>query len=208
MRSQRKQALTVTLTQAAQLKFPKELLAMWCTPETSLDHLAMPVLDLDTGNTMEYRQLRRHPKYKHILETSYCNELGRICQGIGIGDNGPKKQRVAGTETFKVIRYEDIPQDRRREVCHTKVVCEVRPHKEVPDRKRITIVGNLIIYPGGVGTPTASLELIKLILNGVLSRPGAKFACFDVKYLYLATPMESSEYARINIEYVPQEFIQ
>ena len=88
---------------------------------------------------------------------------------------------MAGTETFKVIKYKDIPQDRRKEVCHTKVVCEVLPHKEDPDRTRITIGGNRIIYPGDVVTPTASLELIKLILNSVLSRPGAKFACFDVK---------------------------
>ena len=95
---------------------------------------------------------------------------------MGTGDSGPKKQRVAGTETFKVVRYEDIHQDHLKEVCHTKVVCEVRPHKEDLDRTRITIGGNLIIYPGDVGTPTVSLELIKLILNGVLSRPGAKFS--------------------------------
>ena len=132
----------------------------------------MPVLDPDTVNTMEYRQMRRHPKYKQIWETSYCNELCRLCQGIGTGDNGPKKQRIAGTETFKVIRYEGTPQDRRKEVCHTKVACEVRPHKEDPDRKKITIGGNHIIYPGDVGTPTASLELIKLILNSALSRWG------------------------------------
>ena len=136
----------------------------------------MPVLDPDTGNTMEYRQLRRHPKYKKLWEKSYYNELGRLCQGIGKGNNGRKKQRVARTETFKVIRYEDIPQDRHKEVCHTKLVCEVSLHKEEPDRTRITIGGNRIIYPVDVGTPTASIELIKLILNSVLSRPGAKMA--------------------------------
>ena len=137
----------------------------------------MPVLDPDTGNTMEYPQLNRHSKYKHICETSYCNELGRLCQGIVREDNGPKKQCVAGTETFKVIRYEDIPQYHRREVCHTKVVCEFFPHKDDPDRTSIQIGGNCIIYPEAVGTtPTASLELVKLILNSVLSRPGAKFA--------------------------------
>ena len=143
--------------------------------------MAMPVLNPDTGQTMEYCQLRQHPKYKQLWENSYCNELGRLCQVIGKVTQGPKKQRIAGTETFKVIRYQDIPQDCYKEVCHTKVVYEVRPHKENPDRTRITISGNRIIYQGGVGTPTMSLELIKLILNSVLSRPKAKFACFDVK---------------------------
>ena len=152
----------------------------------------MPVFNPDTGETLEYRQLRCHPKYRCIWETSYCNELGRLCQGIGRGDNGPKKKCVAGTETLQVIMYEDILGDRRREVCHTKVVCEVRPQKEDPDRTRITIGGKHIIYPGYVGTPTVSLELVKLILNSVLSHPGAKFSCFDVKNFHLATPMERS----------------
>ena len=58
-----------------------------------------------------------------------------------------------------------------------------------------------------MGTPTATLELIKLILNSVLSRPGAKFACFAVKKFYLATPMDRSEYARIKIEDIPEDFI-
>ena len=68
--------------------------------------------------------------------------------------------------------------------------------------------GNHIIYPGDVVTPTVSLELIKLILNSVLFRPGAKFACFDVKNFYLATPMDRSEYAHIKIEDIPEEFIK
>ena len=146
--SQLKQALTVTLSQAAHRKFPQKILPLWCTPDMSPDHMAMPALDTDTVITMEYHQLRRHPKYKQIWETSYCNELGHICPGIGTGDNGPKKQRVAGTETFKFISFEDIPQDFSNEVCHTKVVCEVLPHKEDPDITRITIGGNHIIYPG------------------------------------------------------------
>ena len=74
------------------------------------------------------------------------------------------------------------------EVCHTKLVCEVHTQKEDPYRTRITIGGNHIIYPGDVGTPTASLELVKLILNSVLSRPGENFSCFDVKISTLRPP--------------------
>ena len=126
-----------------------------------------------------------------VQTTFYCNELGQLYQGIGKGTNGPRKQRIPGTEIFKVIRYQDIPQDRRKEVCHTKVVCEVRPQKEDPDITRITIGGNRIIYLGDVGTPTVSLELIKLILNSILSRPGAKFACFDVRFSTSRPPWTS-----------------
>ena len=35
-------------------------------------------------NRCEHRQLRRHPKFKDIWDMSYANELGRLCQGIGI----------------------------------------------------------------------------------------------------------------------------
>ena len=75
-----KQALSVTPSQASQLKLPRELLALWCMTDTSLDHIAMPVLDQDTGDAIEYHQLRRHPNYIYIWETSYCNEIGRLFQ--------------------------------------------------------------------------------------------------------------------------------
>ena len=65
-----------------------------------------------------------------------------------------------------------------------------------------------MLYSWDVGTPTFSLELIKLILNSVLSHPGTKFSCFGVKMFYLATTMDRSEYARIKIEDIPQELIK
>ncbi len=49
------------------------------------------------------------------------------------------------------------------------IVCEVCPDKDDTNRKQITIGGNRICYPGDVGTNTASLELLKLLLNSVLS---------------------------------------
>ncbi len=49
------------------------------------------------------------------------------------------------------------------------VVCEVQPEKDDPNCTQITIGGNRICYPGNVGTNTASLELLKLLLNSVLS---------------------------------------
>ena len=105
----------------------------------------MPVLDADTGESLEYHQLCHNPKHQNIWEESYCNELERIFQGVGTGYQGPKKQRVAGTETCRVIWYEDVPMDRRKEVTYTKAVCKVRPPKHDPNRTRINIGGNRII---------------------------------------------------------------
>ena len=66
-----------------------------------------------------------------------------------------------------------------------KVVCGVRPQKDDPNRTRITIGGNRIIYPGDLATPTASLELLKIIINISLSLHGAEFAWFDVNCFIL-----------------------
>ena len=61
---------------------------------------------------------------------------------------------VEGTDTFYVIKFEDIPKDRLNGVCYTSVVCEVRPGKKDPNRTQITICGTNVCYPGDVGTNT------------------------------------------------------
>ena len=52
---------------------------------------------------------------------------------------------------------------------HSMVVCEVKPQKEYPYRTRITVAGIQICYPGDVGIPTGSLDLVKITINSVLS---------------------------------------
>ena len=71
------------------------------------------------------------------------------------------------------------------------------------NRTRITIGGNRICYPGDTGTKTGSLELVKLVLNSVLSTRDGKFACFDLKNFYLGTPLDRPEYVRIKITNIP-----
>ncbi len=176
-------------------------------PAAFLQHWAMPVFDPESGQMLEYRQLRNHPTLGHIWNESYANELGRLCQGIGSSPTSKNGQRVAGTDTFRVIDYAEIPVERRKEITFTKVVCTVRPQKADPNRTRITIGGNRICYPGDVGTPTGSLDLVKLQLNSVISRPGAKFACFDISNFYLETPLDRPEYVHIKLSDIPQEFI-
>ena len=97
---------------------------------------------------------------------------------------------MEGTNTFKLIKFSDIPQDHRHEICHSTVVCEVKPHKEDPNRTRITVAGSQISYPRDVGTPAGSLVLVKLIINSVLSRRNARFVSFDLKKLLSTNPDE------------------
>ncbi len=119
----------------------------------------------------------------------------------------PNSKRVAGTNTFFRIDYNNIPLHKRKEICPTMIVCEVQPDKDDPNHTQTTIVGNRICYPGNVGTNTASLELLKLLLNSVLSQKGARFSSIDLKNFYLDTAMPKPEYICIKILDIPQEFI-
>ena len=86
-------------------------------------------------------------------------------------------------------------------------MCTFRPDKADPNRTRIKIAGQNIKYPGDVRTKTASLDLVKLLLNSVLSRQGAKFVPFDIRNYYLQTPLDHPEYARIKLSDIPQDFV-
>jgi hypothetical protein len=167
---------------------------------------ALLVLNPSTGKFLKHCQLHRDPRYKATWDT-YANELGRLCQGIGMGPS-PNTKQVVGTNTFFLINYRDIPCHKRKKICHTMVVCEVCLEKDDLDCTRITIGSNRICFPGDVGTNTVSLELVKLLLNSVLSCPGARFSSIDLKNFYLDTPMPDPEYVRIKIADIPAEFIE
>jgi hypothetical protein len=168
---------------------------------------ALSVLDPTTGKFLEHRQLRCNPKFKPVWDTSYANELGRLCQGFGTGASH-KSKRVEGTNIFFLINYNDILAHKCKEICHTLVVCEVRPEKDDPDHTRITIGGSRICYPVDVGMNTASLELVKILLNSALSQKGVRLSTIDLKKIYLDTPMPDPEYVRIKMTDIPDEFIE
>ena len=109
------------------------------------------------------------------------HELVRLCQCVGSGTSGAMKQHVNGKYTFRVKKCENIPHDRWKEIYHNSVVCKVRPNKDNHNCTRITVTVNHVRYPGDVVTQTRYLELLKLTINSTLSRPGARFACFDIK---------------------------
>ena len=109
--------------------------------------------------------------------------------------------------TFKVIRFNHIPFEKWKDVCPTRVVREYCPDKDDPNRMRITIAGGHILVTFDVSNPTGSLELVKLMINSVLSWPNARFSAFDIKSFDLNTPMENLEYIRVKLEDIPQEFI-
>ena len=128
--------------------------------------------------------------------------MGRLCQGVGVGKN-VKGQRVSSTNTFHAILFDDIPQDRRKEITYISFVCEVCQQKENPNRTRITIEGNQICYTGVTGNNTKSLELLNLLITSVLSLKDYKFSSFNVKNFCFGTPIDRPEYVKIKLSDIP-----
>ena len=87
-----------------------------------LTHIANSVLEHETGKQLNYGHLRKHPRLQDTWKTSFSNEMGRLCQGVGTGPNG-KGKRVEGKNTFFEIKFEKIPKDRLNVICYTSVVC-------------------------------------------------------------------------------------
>ena len=88
------------------------------------------------------------------------------------------------------------------------IVCNVHPQKEETNRTRLTMGGDKINIPMDCGTPTASLLTVELLLNSIISTPGAKFLGLDLKDFYLNTPMERPEFLRMKIDTFPEDEIE
>ena len=183
-------ATTFTPRQAASRQFPSEFIMEY----------AGAVLDGATGNLLEYRHLIKDPRYKEIWGVSFGDEIGRLAQGL--------KGRVEGTNTIFFIHKHQVPYDRRKDVTYDRICCNVRPEKADPNRTRLTAGGNLINHPGDCGTPTADLLTVKMLLNSIVSTPGAKFMGIDIKNFYLNTPMARYEYLKMKIEHFPEDVIE
>jgi hypothetical protein len=160
-------------------------------------HLANAVIDPDTGQSREYRDLIRDPATKAIWAKSFANELGRLAQGVG--------GRIKGTNTCFFIPHHVVPKNKT--VTYGRIVVELRPQKEEVERTRLTVGGDLINYPGVVSTETADITTSKVLFNSVVSTPKSEFMVIDIHNFYLNTPMPTFEYMRLHISLIPDEII-
>jgi hypothetical protein len=59
--------------------------------------------------------------------------------------------------------------------------------------------GDRVHYPFNAGTPTANLLTLKLLINSVISTPGARFFMIDIKNFFLCTPMKRYKYMQFKL---------
>ncbi len=88
------------------------------------------------------------------------------------------------------------------------MVVNYSPKKDDPYQTRLTVGGDRINYTGDCGTPTANLLTIKLLLNSVVSTPGARFMTIDIKDFYLNTLMPRYKYMQLKLSDLPSDFFK
>ena len=111
---------------------------------------------------------------------------------------------VKGTNSIFFIDKADIPTDRWKDVTYVHIVVSYRPEKSDPNRTCLTVGGNRVNYPGECETTKTDLLIVKLLLNRIISTPGARFMTLDIKYFYLMTPMEQYKYMRLKLANLPK----
>ena len=94
--------------QAAARQYPLAFMYKW----------AQAVLDEDTGELLEYRQLIKDPKHKDIWTTSFAKEIQRLADT---------------TKTIAFVTKYQIPHWRRNEIMYRQIVCNYWLEKANPN---------------------------------------------------------------------------
>jgi hypothetical protein len=155
-----------------------------------LPEMANAVICPETGKSLKHQEVITKLRYKIKWMRSTANKINRLYN----------------TNTIRFIRRSDIP--RGREVTYGSFVVDIKDHKDEKERNRLTVGGDQIEYPGDKSTRTAGLTTAKILINSVISTPGANFLAIDIKNFYLNTPLGRFEYMVINLASLPQETIE
>jgi hypothetical protein len=154
-----------------------------------MPEMANAVICPDTGKSLKHNESITKLKYRIKWMRSTANEINRLYN----------------TNTIRFIQRSNIPTGRK--VTYGSFVVDTKDHKEEKERTRLTVGGDQIEYPGDKSTRTAGLTTAKILINSVISTPGAKLLVIDIKKLCVNTPLGRFEYMIINLSSLPQETI-
>ncbi len=172
-------------------------------PPVNYKHHAMPMINPMTGELISsYKRLMNNPDTAEVWMTAFGKDFG----GMSQGDN---KTGQKWSDAMFVMSPQDIPNiPKDRVVTYARVVINHCPQKTDPNRIRITAGGNLINYPGKLTTWMADITTLKLHWNSVLSTPGAKYICRDIKNFYLSAHLDRYKYVRIPFTLFPPWIVE
>jgi hypothetical protein len=127
----------------------------------------------------QYHKVKDNPTIGEVWQTGMRKEFERMAQG-------DKKTGTVGTHAIFVMTHDEfdsIPED--IVVTYARIVIDLIPQKEDPNRVRITAGGNLIKTRGYLTTRIPDLTTFKILGNSIFSTEGAKCAGFDISNFYL-----------------------
>jgi hypothetical protein len=181
-----------------ELPFTPFNLCKYGPPPQDLEHYAMPMIHPVTGESISsYKRHMNNPVTADTWMMAFGKDFGKMSRGSNkTGQPGPNAMFV-----MLPSNVPNIPKD--RVITYTQVVVDHCPQKADPNQIRITAGGNLINYPGKLTTQTADITTAKLLWNSVLSMPGAKYMCLDIKNFYLSASLDQFEYMRIPFALFP-----
>jgi hypothetical protein len=84
-------------------------------------------------------------------------------------------------------------------------VHELKPNKEENYHTQLMAGGDRINYPEDVGTPTADIDLVKIL---VISTKNAQCVTLDINDFYLNTPIKRYKYMRLKLADIREEIIE
>jgi hypothetical protein len=171
--------LTETEWSSCQIAFTPTALLPSVTVESPShsEHFASPMVYPITGKTiLSYKKLMHDPATAETWQTAFGKDFG----GMSQGDN---KTGQIGTNAIFVMTHDAIKlvSKKGKKFTYGNPVVNYRPQKDDPHYIRITAGGNLIMYNSSPSIRTADLDTVKLHWNSVISTPGAKYMCLDVK---------------------------
>jgi hypothetical protein len=174
-------------------------------PSACIDykHLVMPMIHPTTGESISsYKGLMNDPATAEVWMTAFEKDF---C-GMSQGDNNTGQKGTNGMFGMLPSDIPNIPKD--KVMTYARVVVNHCPQKEDLNRIQITVGGNLINYPGKLTTQMADITAAKLLWYSVLSTPGAKYVCLNIKNFYLSAPLDRFEYVQIPFTLFPPWIIK
>jgi hypothetical protein len=169
-------------------------------------HYAYAVWDDEENRMLKFRHLLNHKNATtcKTWDIAGSNEYGRLMRGIG--KNRRPEDHIKGMNSMRIINKKQFPK--AQIITYARFVADIRPQNNKPHRMRLTAGGDRLPYDGKKSTETAGLETTKILLNSVISPPGAKFGCFDISNMYLSTKLPSPEYMKVHTSMIPQEVME
>ena len=118
--------------------------------------------------------------------------------------------RLFDTDTVKPIHKDDQPCSRRSDTAYYNP--QVKEKVDAATglktyRIRGTIGGDRINYPGEVSARTADMEVVKILLNSVVSTD-SHWMSIDIVDYYLNTPLPRPEYLRVHRRFLPLDIVR